>query len=44
VKSLDASERVVELSRMLGGETITQTARDHALEMLEYSMGTRKKD
>ncbi|HTY62069.1 MAG TPA: DNA repair protein RecN [Acidobacteriota bacterium] len=43
VKSLSASERIQELSRMLGGETITQTARDHAQEMLEYAMGERKK-
>lgn len=43
VKSLNESERVQELSRMLGGETITQTVRDHALEMLEYSMGSEKK-
>jgi DNA repair protein RecN (Recombination protein N) len=44
VKSLNESERVQELSRMLGGETITQTVRNHALEMLEFSTGTRKRD
>ncbi|MBN1571228.1 MAG: DNA repair protein RecN [Acidobacteria bacterium] len=43
VKRLNESERVQELSRMLGGENITQTVRNHALEMLEYSMGSRKK-
>ncbi len=37
VKRLSESERVEELSRMLGGETITQTVRRHALEMLEHS-------
>ena len=37
VKWLNESERVQELSRMLGGETITQTVRRHALEMLEHS-------
>jgi len=37
VKRLTESERVQELSRMLGGETITPTTRRHALEMLEYS-------
>jgi DNA repair ATPase RecN len=35
-------ERVQELSRMLGGEVITQTTRRHALEMLEHSMKARK--
>jgi DNA repair protein RecN (Recombination protein N) len=44
VKSLNKSERVQELSRMLGGETITSTVRNHALEMLEYSVGTGKKE
>ena len=43
VKSLNESERIQELSRMLGGETITQTARDHAQEMLEYAMEAGKK-
>jgi DNA repair protein RecN (Recombination protein N) len=37
VKSLNPSERVDEMSRMLAGETITETARRHALEMLEHS-------
>jgi DNA repair protein RecN (Recombination protein N) len=41
-KHLTESERVQEISRMLGGETITQTVRNHALEMLEYSMGLKK--
>ena len=43
VKSLNEAERIQELSRMLGGETITQTARDHAQEMLEYAMESGKK-
>jgi DNA repair protein RecN (Recombination protein N) len=43
VKPLNESERVQELSRMLAGETITETARNHALEMLEYSMEPGKK-
>jgi DNA repair protein RecN (Recombination protein N) len=43
-KRLDESERIQELSRMLGGETITQTVRNHALEMLEYSLGSGKKE
>jgi DNA repair protein RecN (Recombination protein N) len=37
VKRLSEPERVQELSRMLGGETITPTTRRHAMEMLEYS-------
>jgi DNA repair protein RecN (Recombination protein N) len=36
-RSLEDSERVEELSRMLGGEVITQTTRRHAKEMLENS-------
>jgi DNA repair protein RecN (Recombination protein N) len=44
VEPLDRTQRVSELSRMLGGETITQTVRDHAREMLQYSTGARKKD
>jgi DNA repair protein RecN (Recombination protein N) len=36
-KALNESERIQELSRMLGGETITQTTRSHALEMLQHS-------
>jgi DNA repair protein RecN (Recombination protein N) len=37
VKHLSDAERVQELSRMLGGEQITEAARRHALEMLEHS-------
>lgn len=43
VKHLCDSERVQELSRMLGGEVITETARRHALEMLEHSKEPRQK-
>jgi DNA repair protein RecN (Recombination protein N) len=43
-KHLTESERVQELSRMLGGENITQTVRNHAMEMLEYSMAWNKKE
>jgi DNA repair protein RecN (Recombination protein N) len=42
VTPLSNSERIQELSRMLGGETITQTTQRYALEMLERSMGSRK--
>jgi DNA repair protein RecN (Recombination protein N) len=43
VRLLDESERVEELSRMLGGETITETTREHAREMLAYSLGAAGK-
>lgn len=43
VKPLNQSERVQELSRMLGGENITLTVQKHAEEMLEYSMGQGRK-
>ena len=43
VKQLDESERIQELSRMLGGETITRTAREHAQEMLEAASKSVKK-
>jgi DNA repair protein RecN (Recombination protein N) len=43
VKHLSDAERVQELSRMLGGEKITETTRRHALEMLEYSREPQKK-
>jgi DNA repair protein RecN (Recombination protein N) len=37
VKSLNESEQIQELSRMLGGETITQNTRRYALEIRERS-------
>lgn len=43
VKSLNESERIQELSRMLGGETITRTAREHAQEMLESALKSVKR-
>ena len=39
VVPLSSSERVDELARMLGGETVTETARRHAREMLERNPG-----
>ncbi len=38
VERLDDATRVEEVARMLGGETITATARDHAREMLKQSL------
>ncbi|MFN8094270.1 MAG: DNA repair protein RecN [Vicinamibacteria bacterium] len=38
VERLDDDTRVEEVARMLGGETITATARDHAREMLKQSL------
>jgi DNA repair protein RecN (Recombination protein N) len=37
VEPLEAQARVEEVARMLGGETITDTARQHAREMLKQS-------
>jgi DNA repair protein RecN (Recombination protein N) len=39
VDLLGGSRRVEELARMMGGETITETTRRHALEMLQHSSG-----
>jgi len=38
VESLEDEARVEEIARMLGGETITATARRHAREMLEQGL------
>jgi DNA repair protein RecN (Recombination protein N) len=38
VKPLSADERVEEVARMLGGETITETARRHAREMVKQGL------
>jgi DNA repair protein RecN (Recombination protein N) len=38
VKALGPEERVEEIARMLGGETITEKARDHAREMVNQSL------
>jgi DNA repair protein RecN (Recombination protein N) len=38
VRALDADERVEELARMLGGETVTTAARHHALDMIKQSL------
>jgi DNA repair protein RecN (Recombination protein N) len=40
VKALGADERVEEVARMLGGETITDTARRHAREMVKQRLRT----
>ncbi|PIT11400.1 DNA repair protein RecN [Snodgrassella communis] len=37
IKVLTSAERVDEIARMLGGETITDTTRNHAKEMLELA-------
>jgi len=37
IKVLDASERIEEIARMLGGVKITDATRRHAREMLEHS-------
>jgi DNA repair protein RecN (Recombination protein N) len=38
VLPLGPEERVEEIARMLGGETLTETARDHAREMVNQSL------
>jgi DNA repair protein RecN (Recombination protein N) len=40
VERLDEDARVEEIARMLGGEIVTATARDHAREMLKQSLRT----
>jgi DNA repair protein RecN (Recombination protein N) len=43
VHCLEEQERVLELARMLGGEVVTETARDHAREMLTHSLNPVRK-
>jgi DNA repair protein RecN (Recombination protein N) len=43
VHCLEEQERVLELARMLGGEVVTETARDHAREMLAHSLNPVRK-
>jgi DNA repair protein RecN (Recombination protein N) len=38
VDPLDREQRVEEIARMLGGETVTDTARDHAREMVNQGL------
>ena len=40
VDKLDDEQRVEEISRMLGGVDLTETARDHAREMLDRAKGS----
>jgi DNA repair protein RecN (Recombination protein N) len=40
VKELSKAERVEEIARMLGGEVVTQRAREHAREMLNQSLSS----
>jgi DNA repair protein RecN (Recombination protein N) len=39
VAALSAEERVEEVARMLGGETVTDTARRHARELVRAARG-----
>ncbi len=41
-ESLTHTDRILEISRMLGGEIITETTRRHAEEMLAHSAGEGK--
>jgi DNA repair protein RecN (Recombination protein N) len=38
VVPLGADERIEEVARMLGGETVTETARRHAREMVKQGL------
>jgi DNA repair protein RecN (Recombination protein N) len=38
VRALSADERVEEVARMLGGESVTDTARRHAREMVKQGL------
>ncbi len=40
VETLGGDARVDEVARMLAGETVTDTARDHARELLAAAQGT----
>ncbi len=42
VRELDPAERIEEIARMLAGETITETARRHAGEMLDAAKNIEK--
>ncbi|MFO7570345.1 MAG: DNA repair protein RecN [Smithellaceae bacterium] len=44
VESLDEARRIEEISRMLGGVDLTQTARDHAREMLKAAGAGQETD
>lgn len=41
ITRLDERQRVEELARMLGGQTVTERAREHARELLDLSAKTR---
>jgi DNA repair protein RecN (Recombination protein N) len=43
VHCLEEQERILELARMLGGEVVTETARDHARELLTHSLQPARK-
>lgn len=44
VESLDAEKKIEEISRMLGGVDLTETARDHAREMLKAAKAVKEAD
>jgi DNA repair protein RecN (Recombination protein N) len=44
IRELDERERVDEIARMLAGETITESARTHAAEMIEAARGAKVKN
>jgi DNA repair protein RecN (Recombination protein N) len=44
IRHLSDDERVEEIARMLAGETITESARKHAAEMIESARSARVKN
>ncbi|MEP7149402.1 MAG: DNA repair protein RecN [Acidobacteriota bacterium] len=44
IRELTGDERVEEIARMLAGETITESARTHAAEMIENAQSTKVKN
>ncbi len=43
IERLDYEERVVEISRLIGGADITETTKKHAIEMLELAENLKEK-
>ncbi len=43
IRTLDQGDRVVELSRMLSGQPLSATARDHAAELLATATASRRR-
>ena len=44
VKELNKEEQIMELSRMLTGTQLTETAKDHAKELLDFASSYKEKE